>query len=145
MHLSPAGLALLKQSEGFRSRIYNDVAGFRTVGYGHRLMAGEDYPDGVTVNQASEILERDIAIAEAAVTRLVKVELTQGRFDALVDFVFNLGAARLASSTLLKYLNAGRYDEAGLQLLNWDHSGHMQLAALTRRREAEHQLWKEAA
>lgn len=55
----------------------------------------------------------DVAVAEAVVQRLVKVPLTQGQFDALVDFVFKLGGGRLASSTLLRNLNAGKYDEAG--------------------------------
>jgi len=145
MNLSPAGLALLKQSEGFRSRVYNDVAGFRTIGFGHRLNAHEDYPDGITLNEAIEILDADIAIAEAAVKKLVTVELTQGQFDALVDFVFNLGAGRLASSTLLRLLNAGEYSTAGLELLKWDHSGHVEVEGLKKRRAAEYQLWKEAA
>jgi lysozyme len=61
--------------------------------------------------------------AEEAVSRLVKVPLTQRQFDALTDFAFNLGGGRLASSTLLKDLNAGRYDEAVEQLLLWTHAG----------------------
>ena len=141
MHLSPAGLNLLKKSEGFRDRVYADVAGFRTIGFGHRLTSGEAYPDGINLSQAEAILSRDQAIAEAAVDRLVRVPLTQGQFDALVDFVFNLGAGRLASSTLLGYLNSGKYDAAAWQLLAWDHAGSREVASLKARREAEFQLW----
>lgn len=141
MHLSPAGLELLKKSEGFRNCIYTDVAGFRTIGFGHRLTAGEAYSDGIDIAQAERILSCDIATAELAVQRLVKVPLTQGQFDALVDFVFNLGAGRLASSTLLRYLNAGKPDNAAWQLLAWDHAGSRELPALKARREAEFQLW----
>ena len=142
MHLSPAGLNLLKKSEGFRDRVYADVAGFRTIGFGHRLMPGEAYPNGITLAQGEAILGRDLEIAETAIDRLVKVALTQGQFDALVDFVFNLGAGRLASSTLLAYLNAGKYDAAAWQLLAWDHAGSQELASLKLRREAEFALWR---
>ena len=141
MHLSAAGLELLKKSEGFRDRVYADVAGFRTIGFGHRLSPGEAYPNGIDIGQGEAILTRDVATAETAVGRLVKTQLTQGQFDALVDFVFNLGAGRLASSTLLACLNSGKYDEAAWQLLSWDHVGSQEIAGLKTRREAEFQLW----
>ena len=141
MHLSAAGLELLKKSEGFRDRVYADIAGFRTIGFGHRLTPGEAYPNSITPQKGEEILSHDVAIAEAAIDRLVKVPLAQGQFDALVDFVFNLGAARLASSTLLSYLNSGKYDAAAWQLLAWDHAGSREIASLKARREAEFHLW----
>ncbi len=141
MHLSPSGLNLLKTSEGFRDHVYHDVAGLRTIGFGHRLAPGEQYPIGINLSQAEAILSRDLAIAEAAIEHLVKVTLTQGQFDALVDFVFNLGAGRLASSTLLRYLNSGKYDAAAWELLAWDHAASHEIASLKLRREAEFQLW----
>lgn len=141
MHLSRAGLELLKKSEGFRNRSYADIAGFRTIGFGHRQGSGETYPDGISPEQGEKILEADVLTAEAAVTRLVRVPLTQGQFDALVDFAFNLGAGRLASSTLLVYLNAGKYEAAAWQLLAWDHAGAREVPALKARREAEFRLW----
>ena len=141
MHLSAAGLELLKKSEGFRDRTYADIAGFRTIGFGHRQGPGETYSNGISLSQAEKILATDILLAEVAVTRLVKVPLTQGQFDALVDFVFNLGAGRLAASTLLAYLNAGRYDAAAWQLLSWDHAGSREVAGLKVRREAEFRFW----
>ena len=117
MKLSAQGLQLIKQQEGFRSRTYLDVAGFPTIGYGHLLIHPDSFPDGIDEAQAGEILAADVRDAEQAVGRLVKVALTQGQFDALVDFCFNLGSGRLASSTLLKVLNGGRYAEAAEQLL----------------------------
>jgi lysozyme len=141
MHLSAAGLALMKKAEGFRSQTYRDVAGIPTIGYGHRLLPGEPFPNGIGEAQAAEILLSDVRHAEQAVERLVKVSLSQGRFDALVDFVFNLGAERLAASSLLKDLNAGKYDAAAGQFLLWDHAGKSELPALKARREAEMQLW----
>ena len=144
MQLSAAGLELLKESEGFRDRTYLDVAGLPTIGFGHRLANPECYPLGISEAQAEVILQWDVREAEQAVERLVKVPLTQGQFDALVDFAFNLGASRLATSTLLQDLNAGRLDEAGGQLRRWDHTGTQEVAGLKARREAEFQLWNGA-
>jgi lysozyme len=141
MQLSAAGLELLKRSEGFRSQTYNDVNGFQTIGYGHRLLDHESFPDGIGEPQAAAMLAADVRSAEQAVAHLVKVRLTQGQFDALVDFCFNLGAGRLASSTLLKVLNSGRYADAAEQLLRWDIAGSQENAGLKARREAEFELW----
>jgi lysozyme len=146
LHLSPAGLELLKNSEGYRGQAYSDVAGFPTIGYGHKIRSSEGFPRwGITEPQALNLLARDVYDAEAAVKRLVRVALTQGQFDALVDFVFNLGAARLEISTLLEYLNHQLYEQAAWQLLRWDHAGHKELAALKARRQSEFNLWMEKA
>jgi lysozyme len=144
MKFSDAGMELLKRSEGFRNCVYRDAAGFPTIGYGHRLHHPESFPNGITELQATNLLACDVRDAEQAVQRLVKVPLTQGQFDALVDFCFNLGAGRLASSSLLEDLNAGRYDDAAEQLLLWDHAGGKEIAALKTRREAEAALWRSA-
>jgi lysozyme len=144
MEFSATGMELLKKSEGFRNRVYMDVAGFPTIGYGHRLLHPESFSNGIDEPQASNLLALDVRDAEQAVQRLVKVALSQGQFDALVDFCFNLGAGRLAGSTLLKCLNAGRYDDAAEQLLLWDHAGGQENAGLKARREAEAELWGKA-
>ena len=141
MKLSAAGLELVKMSEGFRSQIYSDVAGFPSIGYGHRLLPHEAFPAGVTPAQAKELLAVDVCHAEQAVLRLVKVSLTQGQFDALTDFCFNMGAGRLACSTLLRALNAGRYDAARVQLLRWNLAAGELNAGLKARREAEFRFW----
>ena len=141
MQLSAEGLELIKRFEGFRNEVYNDVAGFPTIGYGHRLATGEAFQDGVTEPQAVSILAADVRTAERAVTRLVRVALTQGQFDALVDFCFNLGSGRLASSTLLRELNAGRTAAAALELLAWDHAGGQVNPGLKARRLAELHLF----
>jgi lysozyme len=144
MKFSAAGMELLKRFEGFRNRVYLDVAGLPTIGYGHRLLHSDSFPNGIDEPQAANLLACDVRDAEQAVERMVKAPLTQGQFDALVDFTFNLGAGRLASSTLLKSLNAGRYDDAAEQLLRWDHAGGQENAALKARREAEAELWRNA-
>lgn len=145
MKLSAEGLDLIKRFEGFRSRQYTDVAGFLTIGYGHRVLPPESFPNGISESQAAAILANDVCQAEQAVCRLVKVALTQGQFDALVDFTFNLGAGRLEKSTLLRALNAGRYDAAAEQLLLWDLAAGEVNLGLKARREAELRLWKSGA
>ncbi|MDR5726317.1 MAG: lysozyme [Terriglobia bacterium] len=144
MKLSAEGLELLKRAEGFRSRTYLDVAGFPTIGYGHRLVHPEYFPNGITETQGQAMLLHDVTEAEQAVGRLVRVPLSQGQFDALVDFVFNLGEGQLAGSTLLRDLNDGQYHAAAGQLLRWDHAGDEEVAGLKARREAEFRLWNGA-
>ena len=141
MQLSAAGLELIKRSEGFRRQVYADVAGLPTIGYGHRVTPPESFPGGIDEAQAAAILARDVLETEREVTRLVRVAITQGQFDALVDFCFNLGSGRLAASSLLRDLNAGRHDAAGRQLLAWDHAGGEVNVGLKARREAEFELW----
>lgn len=145
MELSAAGLALLKSSEGFRAQTYRDVNGYATIGYGHRLLQDDAFPNGIDEAMGEHILLSDVDEAEEAVERLVKVALTQGQFDALVDFTFNLGEGRLAASTLLKILNHGNYADAGAQLLRWDIAGGEENAGLKARRLAEYALWNQAA
>ena len=142
--LSAEGLELIKRFEGFRGQLYIDVAGFPTIGYGHRVVPPEAFPGGVSEAQAATVLARDVSAAERAIDSLVKVALTQGQFDALVDFCFNLGAGRLQSSTLLQCLNAGRYEAAAEQLLLWDLAGGEVNPGLKARREAELCLWTAA-
>jgi lysozyme len=145
MQLSAEGLELIKRFEGFRGRLYIDVAGFPTIGYGHRVVPPESFPGGLSEPQAANLLASDVSASEHAVSSLVKVALSQGQYDALVDFCFNLGAGRLANSTLLRCLNAGRYDAAAEQLLLWDLAAGEVNLGLKARREAELRLWKLAA
>ena len=144
MNMSAEELKLLMTAEGFCRHIYRDAAGLETIGYGHRVLPGENFLAGITDEHALALLEGDLAVAETAVERLVQVPLTQGQFDALVDFVFNLGAARLAESTLLKELNASRYAEAANQFARWDYAAGRELDALKARRHAEVTLWNQA-
>ncbi len=103
------------------------------------------FPAASAKHRPRNLLAGDVAAAERAIGHLVKVALTQGQFDALVDFTFNLGAGRLAKSTLLRCLNSGRYDAAAEQLLLWDLAGGEVNLGLKARREAELRLWKSAA
>jgi lysozyme len=141
MELSETGLELIKRFEGFRERAYLDAAGLPTIGYGHRLLNPAQYPDGIGEQEAATMLRSDVQDAIRTIERMVTVPLTQGQFDALVDFVFNLGCERLKRSTLLRALNGGRYQAAGEQLLRWDLIQGQENLGLRARRLAELKLW----
>jgi lysozyme len=87
--------------------------------------------------QAEAWLVEDIAWAEGRVNADVHVPLTQGEFDALVDFVFNCGVGNFEHSTLLKLVNAGDMNHAAGEFEKWDHCGGVVVAGLLRRRVAE--------
>jgi len=140
--ISAAGLAHIKHFEGLRLHSYFCSANVCTIGYGH---TGPDVKPGMVITEAraEELLRQDLAAAEKAVAALVKVPLRQGQFDACVDFVFNLGRAAFAGSTLLKLLNKGQYGPAAEQLMRWVHSGSAVVAGLQRRRLAARNMWLE--
>jgi lysozyme len=142
MQPSNTALELIKSFEGFRARLYRDVAGHPTIGYGHRLLPHESFPDDLATAQAEVLLKADAARAAEAVVQLVQIPLSQSQFDALVDFVFNLGPGRLATSTLLRLLNQRCYEAAGNQLLRWDRADGQENEGLRARRQAELALWQ---
>lgn len=133
------GTQLIKFFEGFRAQAYYDAVGVPTIGYG--TTAGVRMGTKITEAQGEMFLQADLRRFEAAVNRLVKVKLTQEQFDALVSFTYNLGEGNFGSSTLLKLLNQGRYDLVPDQFLRWNKAGGKVLAGLTKRRQAEADLF----
>ena len=145
MRMSAAGLAIVKEFEGLRLKAYKCPAAVWTVGYGHTSAAGNPIvtPELVITNaEAEQILERDMVQYEDGVRKFVKVELTQNQFDALVDFAYNAGVGALQKSTLLKKVNAGKFDEVPAEFMKWTKGGGKELPGLVRRRRAEVKLWR---
>jgi lysozyme len=138
MRISDKGLALVESLEDFHPVVYMDNAGLPTIGYGHKLKPVEAFPNGVTDEEATALLREDVAMAEHAVNTFVKVPLTQGQYDSLVDFAYSVGGSSLEHSTLLRLLNEGKYEEAAAQFVLWDHAGS---DGLLRRREAERAMF----
>jgi lysozyme len=140
---SDAGCDLTKKFEGLRLMAYQDQVGVWTIGYGH---TGREVHGGlaITQDQADVLLHSDLASAVACVNRAVTAEISQCQFDALVDFVFNLGCARLLGSTLLRHVNAGEFDLAAQQFLLWDHAGGVVVPGLLVRRQAEVAMFQSA-
>jgi lysozyme len=131
-------LSLIESFEGCKLKAYKDLRGIWTIGYGH---TNGVYPGQVITQQVAEaLLQHDIQYASSVVNTHA-IPCTQGQFDALVDFVFNLGAGNFLSSTLLKMHLAKNYQGAADQLLRWDHSGGEEIPGLLRRREAERKLY----
>lgn len=139
---SKNGLALTEQFEGCSLNAYQDQVGVWTIGYGH---TGADVQAGLTITlaQAQALLLSDVAASASFVNQAVTVALVQDEFDALVDFVFNLGRGAFAGSTLLRDLNAGNFTVAAGQFDLWDYAGGQVVAGLLRRREAEEALFTE--
>lgn len=134
MRLSPAGAAALESREGRKLAMYRDRAGLPTIGVGHRLTQSElasgelvvgavicPWQYGITDEEATTLLEQDCAGVEAAITRAIRVPLTQAQFDTLVSFAFNVGGPALERSTLARLLNQGGYTTVPGQLALWVH------------------------
>ena len=144
MQISDKGIALIKQFEGCKLTAYQDSVGVWTIGYGWtKPVDGKPIRAGMTIKQetAERLLKTGLVSYENDVSRLVKVDLTQGQFDALVSFTYNLGARSLSTSTLLRKLNAGDYAGASDEFLRWNKAGGKVLNGLSRRREAERALF----
>jgi lysozyme len=144
--VSEDGLNLVKKFEGLHKvtkegdvRAYRCPAGKWTIGYGHTR--GVKSGMRVSVPKCTEMLIADLHEAGNVVRRYVNVPLSQNQYDALVSFVFNLGEGNFKSSTLLKRLNQGKYDEVPAQIIRWNKArvdGVLtELRGLTRRRTAE--------
>lgn len=144
MQTSDKGISLIKQFEGCKLTAYQDSVGVWTIGYGWtQPVDGKPIRAGMTIKQetAERLLKTGLVSYESDVSRLVKVDLTQGQFDALVSFTYNLGAGSLSTSTLLRKLNSGDYAGAADEFLRWNKAGGKVLNGLTRRREAERALF----
>ncbi len=135
MIYSKTGIQLTERFEGCRLAAYPDTGGVWTIGYGHTH--GVHQGMTCTLEQAEAWLKADIQAAADTVNRLVQISLKQSEFDALVDFVFNLGAGAFARSTMLTDLNAGNLAAAAMQFPLWDRDAGRVLAGLLHRRLAE--------
>jgi lysozyme len=140
MRINQAGLELIKRFEGFRSAIYYDLGGKATIGYGHLVKSGEKFTT-ITIYQAEQLMQKDLLTAENVVAKLVKVQLSENQFSAIVAFIFNLGEMAFTSSTLLKYINQGRYLDVPEQILRWHRVGMQPYKGLIARRAAEAMLF----
>lgn len=165
MCISDKGVALIKQLEGWKPSVYADSSGFPTIGYGHLISKSElGMPNGAPLHEwaasararhtgelslleGTALLRSDLEHFEAGVYRLVKIQLEQCQFDALVCFTFNIGLANFLASHMLHRLNEG--DTAiGFEFLKWnkarnkDGSGLSVVPGLANRRTLEKNMYE---
>lgn len=139
MKTSNEGIELIKRHESLRLNAYLDPVGIPTIGYGHTndVKIG----DKITEAQAESFLREDLITAETEVNRY-GLDLTQNQFDALVSFVYNVGAGNFRSSTLLKNLKANPNDpDIANQFKKWVYGNGKVLPGLVRRRNEEAKLY----
>ncbi|ECO9767134.1 lysozyme [Salmonella enterica] len=147
MITSEKGIRLIKQFEGCRLTAYPDpgTGGAPwTIGFGWtHPVDGKPVRPGMTIDQATadRLLKTGLVGYENDVLKVARVKLTQGQFDALVSFAYNVGSRALSTSTLLKKLNAGDITGAADEFLRWNKAGGKVLNGLTHRREAERALF----
>lgn len=142
------GVALTKASEGWVPELYNDPAGFCTIGYGHLVKravcdGGEppEFLDGLTEEEGEALLIDDMTPAQIVVMNSVTVELTDAQFSALTDFVFNVGSGNFRNSTLLRKINGGDHEAVPTQLRRWVYADGQTYPGLVTRREREIELY----
>jgi len=144
--ISEDGINLVKKFEGLHRvqpdgmvSAYRCPAGKYTCGWGatRGVRSGTKW----TKEYCEMRLIEDLAEHSKAVKKYVQVPLSQGQFDALTSFVFNLGEGNFRSSSLLRLLNQGKYDDVPEQIMRWNKArvdGKLTpLKGLTRRRAAE--------
>jgi lysozyme len=143
MKLSKAGADLIKKYEGCRLKAYKCPAGVWTIGFGHT----GNVKEGQVINQvqADALFDKDVQKFVEGVNKLVKVEINQNQFDALVSFTYNLGIGALKKSTLLQYVNKKQFDKAANEFDRWNKAGGEVLKGLVNRRNSEEALFEEEA
>ncbi len=138
------GVTAIEGFEGWIPYLYNDPAGFCSIGYGHLIKRSRcngtepaAFRDGITLAEGRELLKRDLAVAQRAVTGAVEIDLTEGQYAALVSFTFNVGGGNFRTSTLLKRVNAGDFDDVPRQFRRWIYADGRVFRGLQNRREGE--------
>lgn len=144
--LSQKGLDLIKSFEGLSLTPYVCAGGINTIGYGNTY-----YTNGkkvtlqdakITILQAEELIKHSLSTYEKAVDSFCRDDISQSQFDALVSFAYNLGTGALQKSTLIKKVNANPKDVTiADEFLKWNKANGTVLKGLTRRRQAEANLY----
>lgn len=147
--INSKGLKLIKDFEGLRLKPYLDVGGIPTIGYGTiRYEDGtkvtmKDSP--ITIERAEVLLQHHLEDFESGVEKLVKIEINDNQFAALVSFAYNLGLGNLKSSTLLKKVNAKDFPAAATNFMKWINVNGKPVQGLINRRTKEKELFETKA
>jgi lysozyme len=147
LRTSRSGLEMIEKLEGFYPTPYKDAGGRRTIGIGHLIRPGEDFPDGssITHEQAYSMLSSELLSIEAVIKRNVRVELNQNQFDALVSFGYNCGPSVFTRGEVIWAINSGDLCSVPEKILKWSkvkvNGRRRVVAGLYRRRLREGELF----
>lgn len=144
MRTNKAGLDLIKEFEGWRSKAYKCPAGVWTIGYGHTSMAGPPaVKPGMTITreEGERILRNDLKAYEDGVKSAIKVPLNSNQFSACVSLCYNIGVGAFRKSSVARFCNAQQWKKAADAFSLWNKAGGKVLPGLTRRRAAEAALF----
>ncbi|GCD28302.1 lysozyme [Klebsiella pneumoniae] len=147
MQISNNGIALIKRFEGCRLTAYPDPGTGGdpwTIGYGWTgKVDGKPIRPGMKIDDATadRLLRTGVVSFDQAVSKMLKVTVTQNQYDALVSLAYNIGTRALSTSTLMKKLNAGDVKGAADEFLRWNRSGGKVMTGLANRRKAEREVF----
>lgn len=144
--VSKNGIDLIKKFEGYSSKSYQDSVGVWTIGYGCTMWSdGKKVKEGqvIDLTAAEKLLQWEVEQKTKAITALLAgVPINQNQLDAVISFTYNLGVGAFTRSTLLKKIKANPADPAIRdEFMKWNKAGGVVLKGLTRRREAEANLY----
>ena len=139
MKTSNYAIESIKQFEGCKLTAYKCPAGIWTIGYGHT----KNVTSGMKITQveANNFIKSDILPIETFL-KGSGLNLKQGQYDALIDFMFNLGITKFKNSTLFKLIKSKASDEKiCAEFMKWVHGGNKVLPGLVKRRQWECEQW----
>lgn len=138
--MGAVGVSSLKEHEGKRNKAYLDPVGIPTICYGH---TGPDVRMGMSLSdkQCEELLIKDLWVHDRAMHRCVKIEMTRGQHDAVLDTFFNVGPGKMCKSTLVRKLNAGDFSGAYREFPKWKYAAGKALPGLVRRRKDAQEMF----
>lgn len=132
MKASQTLIDAIKRFEACSLTAYQDSVGVWTIGYGHT--AGVKRGDKIGMYQAEQFLREDLERFEAIANKCKRLS-SQGKFDAVLDFIYNCGPANFEKSTLKKYIEGGKKTwQIQEEFLKWVNAGGQKLGGLVSRR-----------
>lgn len=147
MEVNKAGRDLIKKFEGCKLKAYKCPANLWTISWGLTF-----YPDGTKVKEGDVITQQQAedyfnAIVDdfaKKVDALIKSNVSENNFSALVSFAYNVGMGNFQRSTLLRKVNANPKDKTiPAEFRKWVRANNVVLQGLVRRREAEAKLYEQ--
>jgi lysozyme len=157
LKVSKEAIEGIKKDEGVRTKPYRCPALLWTVGVGHvidpnhirvkfderkNIPLPSEWDRVLSMAEVDAILAQDLSTFERGVLRLCPSGLTQGRFDALVSFSFNVGLGNLQRSTIRMKHNRGDFEGAAESFMAWTKAGGKELPGLVKRRKHERALYE---